>query len=88
MARDENFSLAVLQGVGPSQVGLYPPSVLGRWPPLHTLDEAALRHSRRGRRRSPFSEITQAVQRNNRAWLNQSISMNQVCTISNQARIM
>ncbi len=38
------------------------------------------------------SEITQAVQLNNRAWLNQranrSISMNQVCTIRNQARIM
>ncbi len=33
-ARDENLSLAVLQGVGPLQVGLYPPSVLGRWPPL------------------------------------------------------
>ncbi len=48
MARDEDLSPAVLQGVGPSQVGLYPPSVLGRWPPLHTLDEAALRHSKVG----------------------------------------
>ncbi len=45
MARDEDLSLAVLQGAGLSQVGLYPLSVLGRWPPLHTLDEAALRHS-------------------------------------------
>ncbi len=27
MARDENLSLAVLQGTGLSQVGLYPPSV-------------------------------------------------------------
>ncbi len=48
MARDEDLSLAVLQGAGLSQVGLYPLSVLGRWPPLHTLDEAALRHSRAG----------------------------------------
>ncbi len=32
MARDEDLSLAVLQGAGPSQVGFYPPSVLGRWP--------------------------------------------------------
>ncbi len=45
MARDEDLSLAVLHGVGPFQVDLYPPSVLGRWPPLHALDEAALRHS-------------------------------------------
>ncbi len=48
MALDEDLSLAVLQGDGPSQVGLYPPSVLGRWRPLHTLGEAALRHSRVG----------------------------------------
>ncbi len=48
MARAEDLSLAVLQGAGLSQVGLYPPSVKGRWPPLHTLDEAALRHSRVG----------------------------------------
>ncbi len=39
MARDEDLSLVVLQGVGPSPVSLYPPSVLGRWSPLHTLDE-------------------------------------------------
>ncbi len=37
MARDEDLSLAVLQGAGLSRVGLYQPSVLGRWPPLHTL---------------------------------------------------
>ncbi len=48
MARDEDLALAVLQGVGTSQVGSYPPSVLGLWPPLQTLDEAALRHSRAG----------------------------------------
>ncbi len=48
MARDEELSLAVLQGVGPSPVGLYQPSVLGRWLPLHTLYVAALRHSRAG----------------------------------------
>ncbi len=48
MARDEDLSLAVLQGAELSQVGLYPPSVLGRWPLLHTLDAAALRHSRVG----------------------------------------
>ncbi len=48
MARDEDLSLAVLQGAGLSQVGLHPPSVVGRWPPWHTLDETALRHSRAG----------------------------------------
>ncbi len=48
MARDEDLSLAVLQGVGPSQVGLYAPSVLGRWPPLHTLDEAVVRSVTKG----------------------------------------
>ncbi len=48
MARDEDLSLAALQVARPSQVGLYPPSVLGRWPPLHTLDEAAQRRSRVG----------------------------------------
>ncbi len=37
LARDEDLSLAVLQGVGHSPVGLYQPSVLGRWLPLHTL---------------------------------------------------
>ncbi len=42
MARDEDLSLAMLQGTGPSQVGFYPLSVLGRWPPFNTLDEAAL----------------------------------------------
>ncbi len=31
MARDEGLSLTVLQGVGSSPVGLYQPSVLGRW---------------------------------------------------------
>ncbi len=46
MARDEDLLLAVLQGAGLSRVGLYPPSVEGRWPPLYTLDEAALRRSR------------------------------------------
>ncbi len=35
MARDGDLSLAVLQGVGPSPVGLYQPSVLGRLLPLH-----------------------------------------------------
>ncbi len=40
MAHDEDLSLAVLQGAGLSQVDLYPPSVLGRWPLLHTLDAA------------------------------------------------
>ncbi len=48
LACDEYLSLAVLLGAGPSQVGLYPPTVLGRWPLLHTLDAAALRHSRVG----------------------------------------
>ncbi len=48
MARKIDLLLIMLQGIGPSQVGLYPPSVLERWPPLHTLDEAALRHSRVG----------------------------------------
>ncbi len=52
MARDEDLSLAVLQRVGPSQVGLCPSSMLGRGPPLHTLDEAALRHSRAEQRLS------------------------------------
>ncbi len=36
MARDGELSLAVLQGVGPTPVGLYQPPVLGRWLPLHT----------------------------------------------------
>ncbi len=36
LARDEDLSLAVLQGVGPSPVGLYQPSVLRRWLPMHT----------------------------------------------------
>ncbi len=36
MARDEDLSLAVLQCVEPSEVGLYPPSELGIWPPLQT----------------------------------------------------
>ncbi len=36
MASGEDLSLAVLQGAGLSQVGLYPPSVWGRWAPLHT----------------------------------------------------
>ncbi len=31
MARDEDLSLAVLLGVGPSPIGLYQPSVFGRW---------------------------------------------------------
>ncbi len=48
MARDEDLSLAVLQGVGPSPVALYQPSVLERLLPLHTQGVAALRHSRAG----------------------------------------
>ncbi len=48
MARDEDLSLTMLQGAGPSHVGLYPPSVFWRWPPLHTLDGAALGHTRVG----------------------------------------
>ncbi len=43
-ARDEDLSLAMLQGVRPSPVGLYQPSVLGRWFPWHTPDVAALWH--------------------------------------------
>ncbi len=46
MERDTDFSLAVLQGIEPSQVGLHPSSMLGRWSQLHTLDEAALWHIR------------------------------------------
>ncbi len=37
LARDENLSLAMLQGVGTSAVGLYQPPVFGRWLPLYTL---------------------------------------------------
>ncbi len=48
LARDEDLSLAVLQGAGLSQVGLYLPSVLGRWPPLQTLGEASLRRKSMG----------------------------------------
>ncbi len=40
-ALDEYLSLAVLQVVGPSPVGLYQSSVLGCWHPLHNLDAAA-----------------------------------------------
>ncbi len=46
MALDEDLSQGVLQTVGPFQVGLYPTSVLGRLPPLLTLDEVAVRHNR------------------------------------------
>ncbi len=42
MARDEDLSLAVLQGVGPFPVGLYQPSVLWRWLSLYTRGVAAL----------------------------------------------
>ncbi len=49
MARDEDLSLAVLQGVGPSPDGLYQPSVLGRSLPLQTPDVQALSHNRAGR---------------------------------------
>ncbi len=48
MARDKDLSLAVLQDVGPSQVGLYQLSVLGRWFPLHTLGVVAQWHSTAG----------------------------------------
>ncbi len=48
MTHDEDLSLAVLQGVGPSPVGLYQPSVLGRWLPLHALGVAALWRSKAG----------------------------------------
>ncbi len=42
MARDEDLSLAVLQGVRPFPVGLYQPSVLWRWLTLYALGVAAL----------------------------------------------
>ncbi len=45
MACGEDLSLAVLQGVGPSPVGLYQPSLLGCWLPLRALGVAVLRHS-------------------------------------------
>ncbi len=45
MALDEDLSLGVLQDVGPSQVGLYPPSVLKAY-------------SRCGRTMAQYSAIT------------------------------
>ncbi len=42
MARDEDLSLVVLQGVGPFPIGLYQPSVLWRWFSLYILGVAAL----------------------------------------------
>ncbi len=36
------------QGLGPTPVGLYQPSVLERLLPLHSLGTVALRHSRAG----------------------------------------
>ncbi len=41
MARDGDLSLAALQGVGPSPVGFYQPSVLGRWLPMQVAEPTA-----------------------------------------------
>ncbi len=68
MTLNGGLSLAVLQGVGPSPVGLYQLSVSGRWLPLHTPDVAALWHSTagkrllRGRRREPITLIRDKVE--------------------------
>ncbi len=45
MARGKDLSLTVLRGVGPSQVGLYQPSVLVRWLPFSRCDRPLTQHS-------------------------------------------